>query len=133
MIDNGFNARRSNSLFCTSDYNQASDYGTPYVVFPVNGFSFTYWDNCKDLFVEINEHLKEVGLPTTSDAGFDRDNIPLSVLDYMSGNIGKIMGEFMPIKDNLVGAFESENEIMISGDGYWAIGAYNVEWELLGL
>jgi len=38
----GFKAKRSNSVFCTSDYGQASNYGNVFYIFPKNGFSFTW-------------------------------------------------------------------------------------------
>lgn len=39
---NGFTALRSNSTFCNSDLNKASSWGRPYVIFPINGFTFGY-------------------------------------------------------------------------------------------
>ena len=54
----GFKALRSNSIFCTSDFSEARAYPhysntrNPYIIFPINGFdytfSFTYSDFLKD-------------------------------------------------------------------------------------
>lgn len=47
----GFKALRSNSLFATSSVSQASEYGTPYAIFPKNGFKFTWSTKHKDLVI----------------------------------------------------------------------------------
>ena len=49
MAEAGFTARRDNSTFVSRSRNQASNYGALYVVFPRDGFSFTYSKNVKDL------------------------------------------------------------------------------------
>lgn len=38
----GFKATRGNSIFCTSNIRIAQRWGTAYVIFPINGFSFGY-------------------------------------------------------------------------------------------
>jgi hypothetical protein len=38
----GFTTLRGNSLFCNSSLNKADNWGKPYVIFPLNGFSYTY-------------------------------------------------------------------------------------------
>jgi hypothetical protein len=50
----GFSARRDNSIFVTSELSTAKTYaeyddGETYVIFPVNGFKFTYSRKHKDL------------------------------------------------------------------------------------
>jgi hypothetical protein len=37
----GYKALRSNSLFCIGNRHSAEEFGTPYKIFPLNGFSFT--------------------------------------------------------------------------------------------
>jgi hypothetical protein len=44
----GFTALRGNSIFCTSAEVMAGDYGTLYVIFPVDGFSFTWTPKVSD-------------------------------------------------------------------------------------
>ena len=44
----GFKALRSNSIFVTSSLKTASYFGTSYIIFPVNGFNYTY-TSFKDL------------------------------------------------------------------------------------
>lgn len=44
LKDNGFEARRDNSLFCISSERDTLLYGKPYIVFPKDGFKYT-WAN----------------------------------------------------------------------------------------
>lgn len=41
----GFKALRSNCIFCTSERSCTKMYGNPYIIFPVDGFSYMW---CKD-------------------------------------------------------------------------------------
>src|ERR1035441_3846344 len=41
----GFSALRGNSIFCTSKQNKASDFGYVFLIFPLNGFSYSYGDS----------------------------------------------------------------------------------------
>lgn len=45
----GLTAIRSNSIFCTGKANNANNYGKLYCIFPVNGFSFTWSPEVRDL------------------------------------------------------------------------------------
>jgi hypothetical protein len=51
LANNGFKALRSNSVFVSSSPSVASDYGTIWVIFPFNGFDFTY-TNRRDVVIE---------------------------------------------------------------------------------
>jgi hypothetical protein len=46
----GFNALRSNSIFCSSDIRQAKIYGHVFMILPYNGFDFTWSDTVHDLY-----------------------------------------------------------------------------------
>ncbi len=50
----GFTALRSNSIFCTASVSHASDFGNTYIIFPMNGFKFTWSPMYKDVI--IREH-----------------------------------------------------------------------------
>lgn len=63
MRAKGFNANRDNSVFATSDKRSAELYGALYAIFPVNGFSFTWSPDCRDLF---HDWAAE-GMPNASD------------------------------------------------------------------
>ncbi len=47
LASKGFTALRSNSAFCTNGYDHAAAYGLVSVVFPRNGFTYT-WTNAAD-------------------------------------------------------------------------------------
>lgn len=49
----GFKALRSNSIFCSSEYNTAESYGDVYIIFPVNGFSFTWSPKIYDFYNDM--------------------------------------------------------------------------------
>ena len=42
LSNSGFTALRSNSIFCTSKSSVTKGYGTMYLIFPINGFEFTW-------------------------------------------------------------------------------------------
>jgi len=51
LASSGFKALRSNSLFVSSSISVANDYGKAWVIFPLDGFDFTY-TNRRDLVIE---------------------------------------------------------------------------------
>jgi len=68
LADNGMLALRKNSVFATSSWSHASNFGTVYAFFPVNGFKFTYtnendivldnWENFIDNKLNFNLNQK---------------------------------------------------------------------------
>lgn len=54
----GFTANRENAMFVTGDRSQASGYGHAlYIMFPVDGFSFTWSQTVKDLVLDSGKKL----------------------------------------------------------------------------
>lgn len=51
----GFTALRSNSIFCTSNLEQASGYGDVFLIFPVNGFTFTWSQTRDDVAIDYDD------------------------------------------------------------------------------
>lgn len=54
----GFVTNRSNSIFCTPSISDAKLYGTVFIIFPKNGFSYLWGKKIKDLYslmVKINQ------------------------------------------------------------------------------
>jgi hypothetical protein len=45
----GFEALRSNSVCCSSTQAEIIRFGTPYIIFPINGFSFTWSSVINDI------------------------------------------------------------------------------------
>jgi hypothetical protein len=56
LAANGMTALRGNSIFAISDRGHTTDFGDPYIIFPVNGFDFTY-TNEKDILLDSWTHL----------------------------------------------------------------------------
>lgn len=50
----GFSATRDNSVFMTSNRNQAAIYGQPYYIMPVGEFGFTYSEKIQDFYSPSN-------------------------------------------------------------------------------
>lgn len=48
----GFDAVRSNSIFCTSNSSHARSFGKVYCVFPINGFKYTYSPYIRDKMID---------------------------------------------------------------------------------
>lgn len=71
LAANGMTALRSNSIFATSSYSHAKGFGSVYILFPVNGFEYTYTNRRDivvdqivdfiphDIFVKINDWWKQ--------------------------------------------------------------------------
>ncbi|MCS7316835.1 MAG: hypothetical protein NZZ41_00735 [Candidatus Dojkabacteria bacterium] len=63
LIDEALNelgkkAKRINSIFVTTKYLQAKQYGNVFIIFPKDGFHFTFSKSVYDLFLDINPLLK---------------------------------------------------------------------------
>lgn len=56
LLDLGFDARRSNSIFATGSRVHAGDFGTVYMLFPINGFKFSYI-NEEDLVLDSFKYI----------------------------------------------------------------------------
>ena len=55
----GFAANRENSMFVTGDRSQASGYGNSlYILFPVDGFTFTWSQTVKDLVLDSSKRME---------------------------------------------------------------------------
>lgn len=54
LLKAGFVATRSNSIFCSSWRSLTQQYGTLMVIFPYNGFDFTYSTLFSDLYLNMN-------------------------------------------------------------------------------
>jgi hypothetical protein len=53
----GFSARRENSIFAISDRDKSLDFGDVYVIFPRNGFDFTYTNEREIILDELDQVL----------------------------------------------------------------------------
>jgi hypothetical protein len=88
----GFTALRSNSIFCTSDKLIASNYsndhdktnhGKVYVIFPLNGFSYTWCRRALDLTGKFGLHYVLFNEDNTySDNSFVNDSINMPAREF---------------------------------------------------
>lgn len=101
----GFTALRSNSLFVTSKYSDAEIYSKGengiYVIFPVNGFTFTWSPRVNDFY--------------TSEASDDAGNLNNNDNDAAKKKRADYLAKWQYSKDNLDKAIKSANEILIHG------------------
>ena len=113
----GFKANRSNSIFCTGSMMDAVSYGGSkniYLIFPIDGFNFTWSPKITDLYVD------EYSL-----WGQDYDSFDKRTIFYREPNapvtLQKEFLERTQYRDtDLDTAIRSGKEIMISGE-YYAI------------
>lgn len=56
----GARAKRSNSIFVTSNWPDAEGYGDIYIIFPVDGFDFTYSETEADVILKRPKILNEI-------------------------------------------------------------------------
>jgi hypothetical protein len=71
LADQGFTARRDNTSFTSGNPEHARNYGTVYIIFPSDGFSFHYSKEIRDLVLdtsklyllvdtELTEHIESI-------------------------------------------------------------------------
>ena len=121
---------RSNSVFCTGDDDVTTYYGSPFMIFPIGNFKFLWSDDIRDLYVYISNH--------TNISNMKGGN---KLFDYFYNSIGKditnederndiakdMYWDFIThtvhsyTKNNLRAAVDSESEIMITCEKYYAV------------
>ena len=89
LSDAGFKALRSNSIFTTGDYGRAGGYGDVYIIFPRNGYNFTWSTKHKDWVPHESDTKKVimVGMTGVTDNAveeIDRATDDTSIEDYLT-------------------------------------------------
>lgn len=100
LKEKGFIARRSNSIFCTSSKADASSYGKTFIIFPTNGFDFTYFRQSDDLIIDMAPFYVPGLLPVNKEKIFDK------------------LERLQPTSTNLERALQNRNEVLIHGYFY---------------
>jgi hypothetical protein len=142
----GISAKRSNSIFTTSDSNQAKTYGDLYMIFPKNTAEFSWSQTEPDLVIEEDEVFNHNNIDKLENAvrnflkknnkksywAFNYYN-PLKSLKELQTfkfpNADKITLEqlydlkglknrYAPTNKNLSRAIQSGGEVLISGEYY---------------
>lgn len=99
LIAAGFEATRDNSIFCYSEKLHVRRYGSPWIVFPFNGFEFTY-SKYHDLTMQFD-----------TDLDVDVDNMD----DLYQQPTDDFIKEHQFRNDNLPFAMQESVEILIYG------------------
>jgi hypothetical protein len=108
----GFKALRSNSIFVSSSISEAKNYSYEgvYLIFPVDGFSFTWSPRISDLYIDeyniFDDYTKRTLFFREDDAS------PELLKEFLERSLYR--------NTDFTSAIESTNEIMISGK-YYAI------------
>lgn len=140
----GIKAKRTNSIFCTSDFGQASAFGPVYVIFPVNGFEWstqkikdvgstsTSWIRVKQEmilpFTEVNyqwnyEKSFEINIYNITMFRIAKDLPIIPDQEYeklidIPESLRMLDQLYEPTNSNLVEALDSRHEILINGAYY---------------
>lgn len=108
LKEHGFAALRSNSLFVTPLKGMTEQYGNTYAIFPVDGFSYTWFQGGSgDLFLDIQNHFTSAMNGGTPE--FHKDVAE------------RLMAMAKPTSTNLTSAIRKGHEIMIAGADYYAV------------
>lgn len=114
LADYGFTSLRHNSICCTSSHTQTARFGRAFIIFPHNGFSFT-WSNIldigsnRDTSKQLTRSLKNIIAGNSWN-----ENLPRIVTKYDSSLDG-FMNYFSFRKDDFVTALTSQCEITVTG------------------
>jgi len=122
LTDLGFKAHRGNSIFTTPNINTTDSWGAPFVVFPKNGFEYTWfaeetigdgyvYHRLNDIRYDAKEYYSQEGLNQT-DSDWD-----FFLIDYFR----KRIPELEPTNKNIVEALNKDAEVLITGDYYYAV------------
>lgn len=110
----GYDARRSNSYFATSEARDAKQYGKVYMVFPCNGFKFTWFSDGFDLWVargQFYKHLREIAGTTQNQLAdyLDLDDAlkkGLWTIEQQDAAMNAFMSQMGPKKTHFLSALQ---------------------------
>lgn len=132
----GFRAR-SQGIFCTSKEDVAKKYGFPFLVFPEGEFHVIHSTKVDDLFLRLDmyaikkEYKSHYGLHEVEafDSREELEEFFLHTIDMekLRPVIYSILEKFDYRLDDFSGALQSENEIIVICDKYFASPTNNKE------
>lgn len=106
---------RSNGLFVTGSTNDAGSYGRTYMIFPIGNYKFVWSEDVGDLFIYGHDNNLR------SNKHMDFKNTPPE--EYYQ-TVKNVMDKASYTDKNIVSAINSENEIMINSDTYYALDIF---------
>lgn len=133
LTERGFKALRSNSFFVTGDFSQANKYGNVYVIFPRDGFDYTWFQGTKDLFNHLDDDMQnntKYGSMEWASPSEDSSTDYQGMIDYLSHHMDRLMKEAQPRSDGIAEAIVQPREIMIANTTYWALN-YNIFGDII--
>jgi hypothetical protein len=116
----GFTALRSNSRSCTTNPSDALEFGNLYLIFPMDGFSYTWSSRIAD--VGSNRLLAK----RLHDWCPPKNSFSKSGSTPTQDEAERFIEEFEFHKDNLPRAMDIGNEIIVKGR-YYAISRYYID------
>lgn len=142
----GFKALRSNSTFTTSSLRTAGSYGHPYMIFPWDGFSFTWSDKLRDLTTDMNVSRYDVDsftkvITDKNNPLYDGEQINYwtykttqQSLEDLKLTSEEFIATYKFYDENLQAAIHSGNEVMINGNYLMVSIRHTIEiYQALGL
>lgn len=122
----GFAASRNKTISCTTNYDEANNFGKPYIVFPLNGFKYTWSTKWADIGMITQGMPSERGTPNLSYEDMKYFNKFASIGEDIRSidlNKAKEIIKFFGFTDrNLDQAMYHEHEVAIAGK-YIAVNA----------
>lgn len=112
LTELGLIAHRGNSIFVSPDVGVAGTWGSRYVIFPRDGFKYTWFEN-----VPANNYVfNEISGLNVRYKYAVEDNPDLSLEDFYKEEISKLG----PTDNNISQAISEGKEVLIAGDWYYA-------------
>jgi len=108
-------AHRQNSIFTTPEISVASDWGDVYIVFPKNGYKFSYFSELKD-----GKYAFDLLRGACSSALFGPNGERVTDSIQQSAAIMEVMEDLGITQSDLPYAIKNGCEVLIHGSSYYA-------------
>lgn len=130
----GISTTRSNSAFCSSRLELASDWGVPYIIFPIGSWAASWFEGLSEdsySFVTFNELWQEANM---GKANVAKTKGPIAAKKYVASNfltsLDAMFEEYPPRETSNPDVLakylmKDPAEVMISGPAYYALKVDN--------
>ena len=124
LLELDYKATRKNSIFTSGNYDIAASWGEPQIVFPTNGFKYTWFSAVKkqdyvisyliDILEETLLHINKENIFNLNELNEDDRNNFLFDINQKLENLG--------IDDSALEiAIEEQKEVLITGKSYYVL------------
>lgn len=138
MKEMGFDAHRGNSIFASPNPETASSWGAQYIIFPHNGFKYTWFkdqtqsyifnlleyitdDALEDYVKKFKKYILQYDDYETRQAASQKVRKSKQYKEFEKQYIKDALIKLSPTNKNLVSAIQTNRELLITGDYYYAI------------